>query len=85
MAEAAHALKRLGARDIYICATHPLLSGPAVERLMGAPVKEVAVTNTIFLPPEKHFEKLKILSIAGLLAKAIGYTHSDQSVSSLFD
>jgi ribose-phosphate pyrophosphokinase len=85
MAEAAHALKRLGARDIYICATHPLLSGPAVERLMEAPVKEVAVTNTIFLPPEKHFEKLKILSIAGLLAKAIGYTHSDQSVSSLFD
>ena len=85
MAEAAHALKRLGARDIYICATHPLLSGPAVERLMEAPVKEVAVTNTVFLPPEKHFDKLKILSIAGLLAKAIGYTHSDQSVSSLFD
>jgi ribose-phosphate pyrophosphokinase len=85
MAEAAHALKRLGARDIYICATHPLLSGPAVERLMDAPVKEVAVTNTIFLPAEKHFEKLRILSIAGLLAKAIGYTHSDQSVSSLFD
>jgi ribose-phosphate pyrophosphokinase len=85
MAEAAHALKRLGARDIYICATHPLLSGPAVERLMDAPVKEVAVTNTIFLPPEKQFEKLKVLSIAGLLAKAIGYTHSDQSVSSLFD
>jgi len=85
MAEAAHALKRLGARDIYICATHPLLSGPAVERLMQAPVKEVAVTNTIFLPAEKQFEKLKVLSIAGLLAKAIGYTHSDQSVSSLFD
>jgi len=85
MAEAAHALKRLGARDIYICATHPLLSGPAVERLMNAPIKEVAVTNTIFLPAEKQFEKLKILSIAGLLAKAIGYTHSDQSVSSLFD
>jgi ribose-phosphate pyrophosphokinase len=52
---------------------------------MDAPVKEVAVTNTIFLPAEKHFEKLRILSIAGLLAKAIGYTHSDQSVSSLFD
>ena len=85
MAEAAHALKRLGARDIYICATHPLLSGPAVQRLMEAPVKEVAVTNTVFLPPEKYFEKLKVLSIAGLLAKAIGYTHSDQSVSSLFD
>src|SRR5436309_463472 len=85
MAEAAVALKRLGARDIYICATHALLSGPAVERLCTAPVREVAVTNTIALPEVKRFEKLKVLSIAGLLAKAIGYTHSDQSVSSLFD
>ena len=85
MSEAVHALKRLGAEDIYCCATHPLLSGPAVERLMNSPVKEVAVTNTVALPPERRFAKLKVLSIAGLLAKAIGYTHSDQSVSSLFD
>jgi len=85
MSEAIHALKRLGAEDIYCCATHALLSGPAVERLQNSPVKEVAVTNTIALPPERRFEKLRILSIAGLLAKAIGYTHSDQSVSSLFD
>jgi ribose-phosphate pyrophosphokinase len=85
MAEAVHALKRLGARDIFICATHALLSGPACERLSAAPVTEVAVTNTIDLPPDRHFPALKILSIAGLLAKAIGYTHSDQSVSSLFD
>jgi ribose-phosphate pyrophosphokinase len=85
MAEAVHALKRLGALDIYICATHALLSGPAVERLSSAPVTEVAVTNTIALPPERQFPQLKVLSIAGLLAKAIGYTHSDQSVSALFD
>jgi ribose-phosphate pyrophosphokinase len=85
MAEAAHALKKLGARDIYICATHALLSGPAVARLSQAPVTEVAVTNTIALPPDRHFPALKVLSIAGLLAKVIGYTHSDQSVSSLFD
>ena len=85
MVEAANALKRLGARDIYLCATHPLLSGPAVERLSEAPIVEVAVTNTIYVPPEKQFDKLKVLSIAGLLAKAIGYTHSDQSVSSLFE
>jgi ribose-phosphate pyrophosphokinase len=85
MAEAVHALKRLGALDIYICATHALLSGPAVERLSSAPVTEVAVTNTIALPPERHFPALKVLSVAGLLAKAIGYTHSDQSVSALFD
>ena len=85
MAEAVHALKRLGAEDIYVCATHALLSGPAVERLMASPVKEVAVTNTIALPPERQFDRLKVLSIASLVAKAIGYTHSDQSVSSLFD
>jgi ribose-phosphate pyrophosphokinase len=85
MSEAIHALKRLGAENIYACATHALLSGPAVERLRNSPVTEIAVTNTIALPPERNFEKLKILSIAGLLAKAIGHTHSDQSVSSLFD
>jgi len=85
MTEAVYALKRLGAGKIYVCATHPLLSGPAVERLMAAPIEEVAVTNTIALPPERTFDKLTVLSIAPLLAKAIGYTHSDLSVSSLFD
>lgn len=85
MTEAILALKRLGARDIYVCATHALLSGPAVERLSSAPVKEIAVTNSILVPDSKKFDKLRILSIAGLLAKAIGYTHSDQSVSALFD
>jgi ribose-phosphate pyrophosphokinase len=85
MFEAIHALKRLGAQDIYCCATHALLSGPAVERLEKSPVTEVAVTNTIAIPESRKFSKLRVLSIAGLLAKAIGYTHSDQSVSSLFD
>ena len=85
MSEAVFALKKLGAKDIYICATHALLSGPAVERLSSCPVTEVAVTNTIAIPPERMFPALKVLSIAGLLAKVIGYTHSDQSVSSLFD
>jgi len=85
MAEAVNALKRLGAEDVYCCATHALLSGPAVQRLEASPVKEVAVTNTIDIPAQRRFDRLKVLSIAGLLGKAIGYTHSDQSVSSLFD
>src|SRR3954465_4548008 len=85
MAETVNALKRLGANDIYCCASHALLSGPAKKRLMASPVKEVTVTNTVALPPERRFDRIKVLSIAGLLAKAIGYTHSDQSVSSLFD
>ncbi|HEX5003905.1 MAG TPA: ribose-phosphate pyrophosphokinase [Gemmatimonadales bacterium] len=85
MSEAVRALKRLGARDVYCCATHALLSGPAVERLSSSGVTEVVVTNTIAIPPERRFAQLTVLSIAGLLSKAIGYTHSDQSVSSLFD
>ncbi len=85
MSQAIHALKRLGARDIYACASHPLLSGPAVERLKSAPLKELAVTNSIIVPPENRFPTLKILSIAPLLAKAIAHTHDDQSVSSLFE
>ena len=83
--EAARALKKLGANDIYICATHALLSGPAVERLCAAPIVEVAVTNTIAIPEARQFPQLKVLSVGELLAKAIRFTHSEQSVSSLFD
>ncbi len=85
ISEAAHALKRLGARKVYACETHALLSGPAVDRLSTAPIEEIAVTNTMNIPEERRFERLKILSIAELLAKAINFTHSSQSVSSLFD
>lgn len=83
--EAARALKNLGARDVYVCATHALFSGPAIERLANAPIKEVAVTDTIAIPPERQFPSLKILSVGELLSKAIRYIHSEQSVSSLFD
>ena len=85
IAEAAVALTRLGARRIFAFASHALLSGPAVERLRASAIDEVAVTNTIQLPAERRFEKLTVLSIAGLVAKAIGYEHSNQSVSALFD
>jgi ribose-phosphate pyrophosphokinase len=83
--EAARALKALGARDIYVCATHALLSGPAIERLKAAPIVEVTVTDTVALPPEKKFDRLKVLSVGELLSKAIKYTHAEQSVSSLFE
>jgi ribose-phosphate pyrophosphokinase len=85
VAEASRALKALGARDIYVCATHALLSGPAVERLQAAPITEVAVTDTIAINPDRRFDRLKVLSVGELLSKAIRYTHSEQSVSSLFD
>src|SRR6185436_15366958 len=69
IAEAAAALSRLAARRIFAFATHALLSGPAVERLRASPIDEIAVSNTIRLPEERKFEKLKILSIADLMAK----------------
>jgi ribose-phosphate pyrophosphokinase len=83
--EAAAALKRLGARTVYCCATHALLSGPAVERLKASPIEELAVANTIALPEGKRFDRMVVLSVGGLLATAIANTHSDKSVSSLFD
>ncbi|HEV7704539.1 MAG TPA: ribose-phosphate pyrophosphokinase [Gemmatimonadaceae bacterium] len=83
--EAARALKGLGAKDIYVCATHALLSGPAAERLRNAPIKEVTVTDTVAIPESHRFPQLTVLSVGELLAKAIRYTHSDESVSSLFE
>ena len=85
VSEASRALKDIGAKDIYVCATHPLLSGQARDRLMNAPIKEVAVTNTIHIPEERRFEKLTVLSVGDLLAKAVRFTHAEQSVSSLFE
>ena len=85
VAEASRALKGLGAKDVYVCATHALLSGPAVERLSNAPIKEVTVTDTVHISEEKRFPQLQILSVGDLLAKAIRYIHSEQSVSSLFE
>jgi ribose-phosphate pyrophosphokinase len=79
------ALKDRGARQIYAAATHPILSASACERLSASAVEEVVVTNTLFLPEEKHFPKLRVLSVAELLARAIRYTHSNESVSQLFD
>jgi len=85
VSEASRALKKLGAEDIYICATHALLSGPARQRLNDAPVKEVAVTDTIAIPEERRPAQLCVLTVGDLLSKAIKFTHAEQSVSSLFD
>ncbi|HEX2167256.1 MAG TPA: ribose-phosphate pyrophosphokinase [Longimicrobiales bacterium] len=79
------ALKERGADKIYAAMTHPILSGPARDRLSASPVEEVVVTNTLHVPEEKRFDKLRVLSIAELLARAIRYTHSNESVSQLFD
>ncbi|HEX8318425.1 ribose-phosphate pyrophosphokinase [Longimicrobium sp.] len=85
MAEAARALKERGANDVYACATHALLSGPAVERLANAPFKEIVVTNTVPVPQEKRFPGLTVLSVGELVGQAIRFTHINESVSSLFE
>jgi ribose-phosphate pyrophosphokinase len=82
---AAHVLKRMGAGEIYVSATHALLSGPAVDRLTDAPICEVAATDTLAIPDEHRFERLTVLSVGELLSKAVRFTHFEQSVSSLFD
>ena len=85
MTEAVSALKSRGARNVYCCATHALLSGPAVERFTHSRVTEVVVTNTIDIPQAKRFPQLTVLSVGDLVARAIRYTHLNESVSSLFD
>ena len=82
--EAARMLKEQGARDVYVCAVHPVFSGPALERLEAAPIKEVIVTNTIPMRDAVIPEKIKQVSVAPLLGEAISRIHDDKSVSSLF-
>ncbi|SJZ74337.1 ribose-phosphate diphosphokinase [Selenihalanaerobacter shriftii] len=83
--QAAKALKERGAREVYACCTHPVFSGPAIERLEESNIKEVVVTNTIPLPDEKKLDKVNVLSIAPLLGEAIDRIFKDLSVSVLFD
>jgi ribose-phosphate pyrophosphokinase len=83
--KAADALLAAGAADVIIAATHAILSGPAVDRLKNCNCREVIVTNTLPIPPERHFDKLTELSIAPLLSQAIREVFEDGSVASLFD
>ena len=81
---AANALKELGAKDIYACATHPILSGPAVERIEKSEIKEMVLLNTIPIPPEKMIDKISTLSVAPLFAEAMLRIFTNDSISKLF-
>jgi ribose-phosphate pyrophosphokinase len=81
----ANALMDLGAKEVYACCTHAVLSGPAVERLKESPIKELVMLNTIPLPEEKKLDKIKVLSVAPVFAEAIKRIYEDLSVSKLFD
>jgi ribose-phosphate pyrophosphokinase len=82
--QAANVCLTHGAAEVYATGIHPVFSGPAIERLKASPLKEIVVTNTIALPAEKWFDKLTVLSVAGLLGEAIQRIHSGSSVSSAY-
>ncbi|ARI75457.1 ribose-phosphate diphosphokinase [Halobacillus mangrovi] len=82
---AANALVENGAKEVYACCTHPVLSGPAIDRINNSKIKELVVTNTIPLGEDKTSEKITELSVAGLISEAIIRVHERQSISILFD
>lgn len=82
---AANALADSGAKEVYACCTHPVLSGPAIERIQNSQIKELLVTNTIPLSGHKLMDKIRIISVAPLMAEAIIRVHEELSVSKLFD
>ncbi|MGO0121667.1 ribose-phosphate diphosphokinase [Desulfothermobacter acidiphilus] len=81
----AEALIAWGAKEVYVLCTHPVFSGQAVERLNTPAIKEIFVTDTIPLPPEKRLDKVTVVSVAPLIGEVIIRIHEDLSVSKLFD
>jgi ribose-phosphate pyrophosphokinase len=73
-----------GASEVWVAATHGVLSGPAVDRLKNAPVRQVVVTNTLPIPDDKRFDALQVLSIAPTIAEALDAVFEDTSVSEIF-
>jgi ribose-phosphate pyrophosphokinase len=82
---AANVLHERGAKEIYVAATHGVLCGSAIERLVQAPIKEVVITDSIPLRPNQMLPKIRIQSVAPLLGEAIKRIHRNESVSRLFD
>lgn len=82
---AANAMKDMGAKEVYACATHPVLSGPAIERIQDSAIKELVLLNTIPLPESKKIDKIKLLSVAPLFTEAMIRIFTNDSISRLFD
>jgi ribose-phosphate pyrophosphokinase len=79
------ALLQRGAKEVYACSTHAILSGPAVERITACKVKEVVVTDSVPVPASKKIHKIKVISIAPLLGEAIKRIHTGRSVGAMFE
>lgn len=82
---AAKALVERGAKKVFACCTHPVLSGPAIERIQDSPIEELITTDCIPIEEDKMLDKIKVLSVAPLMGEAITRIHDDASVSRLFD
>ena len=82
---AAEQLADRGAEEVYACTTHGVFSDPAIERLENSVIKEVAMTNTLPLPEEKNISKIKLLSVASIIANALDAVFEDTSVSEIFE
>ena len=85
MTNAANVLKDMGAKDVYACSTHAVLSGPAIERIRESAITEMVLLDTIPLPDEKKLDKIKVLSVAPLFAEAMIRIFTNDSISRLFD
>lgn len=85
LCNAANYLKNHGASDIYVACSHAILSGPAIERISNAPITQIQVSDTVFLPKEKHLDKLNVLTASKIFGEAIKRIHEEESISSLFD
>ena len=83
--QVAEALIKSGAKEVYACCSHPVLSGPAIERIENSAIKELVITNTIQISEDKKSPKIKELSVAKLMADAISRVYENKSVSTLFD
>ncbi len=82
---AANAIKDMGAKEVFACATHPVLSGPAIDRIQESQICEMAILNTIPIPEEKLIDKITTLSVAPLFAEAMTRVFTNGSISKLFD
>lgn len=85
LTEAAGALMKFGAKEVYACCTHAILTHPAIPRIEKSPIKELVVTNTIPLTEDKQSEKIKVLSVAPIMGEAILRIYNEMSVSQLFN
>ncbi|MBP1550694.1 MAG: ribose-phosphate diphosphokinase [Oscillospiraceae bacterium] len=85
LCNAANALKERGAKSVRACATHGVLSGPAIQRIKDSAIEELILLDTIQLPEEKHLDKIDVVTVAEVFAEAIKRIYNDQCLSSLFD